>query len=187
MLPTKKQWQTWSLPSKLTAIGTYAGLLALLLTVMFFAWPWITGEASKPEARHSEIMRALKERNKSLKDTLWEKYPFGYVLFGSADGNIVSMPFYNGDLFVEAKWEQTQIEPDYATKTVKVTIAQPQWKQENGSHIHINIGRATSIFPLQTGTPMPFRFVYSAGQPQMLFEVLDNNQRSPIYVIGFRK
>ena len=37
--PTKKQWKSWSLPSKLTAIGTLAGILGLaltLLSMMFF-------------------------------------------------------------------------------------------------------------------------------------------------------
>jgi hypothetical protein len=98
------------------------------------------------------------------------------------------MPFYTGDLFVEAKWEQTKIEPDHANKTVKVTIAQPQWKQESGPVVHVNVREhATSTFPLKKGNPMPFPFVYVRGQPQMLFEVLDDNQRSPVYVIGFRK
>ena len=34
LLPTKRQWKNWSLPSKLTAIGAYAGILALVLTVV---------------------------------------------------------------------------------------------------------------------------------------------------------
>ncbi|ASJ70342.1 hypothetical protein [Granulosicoccus antarcticus] len=28
MIPTRKQWKSWSLPSKLTAIGTFVGLLS---------------------------------------------------------------------------------------------------------------------------------------------------------------
>lgn len=31
MFPTKKQWKDWSLPSKLTAIGAYVGIVALPL------------------------------------------------------------------------------------------------------------------------------------------------------------
>jgi hypothetical protein len=33
-IPSRKQWSTWSLPSKLTAIGTYIGLLSLGLYVI---------------------------------------------------------------------------------------------------------------------------------------------------------
>ncbi len=34
LIPTKKQWKSWSLPSKLTAIGTFAGLIGLVLTII---------------------------------------------------------------------------------------------------------------------------------------------------------
>src|SRR5439155_18241454 len=36
LLPTRAQWRQWSLPSKLTCIGAYAGVLSILL---FFLWP----------------------------------------------------------------------------------------------------------------------------------------------------
>ena len=36
MLPSKQQWKRWSLPSKLTAVGAYVGILALALSVLFF-------------------------------------------------------------------------------------------------------------------------------------------------------
>lgn len=34
IFPTLKQWRNWSLPSKLTAIGAYAGLVGLLITLV---------------------------------------------------------------------------------------------------------------------------------------------------------
>lgn len=36
MIPTKKQWSKWSLPSKLTAIGAYVGVLGLILAALTF-------------------------------------------------------------------------------------------------------------------------------------------------------
>ena len=39
-LPGKKQWASWSLPSKLTAIGTYVGVAGLLLSLFAFALLW---------------------------------------------------------------------------------------------------------------------------------------------------
>ena len=41
LIPTKKQWKAWSLPSKLTFVGTYVGLVALILTIIFFFWPFV--------------------------------------------------------------------------------------------------------------------------------------------------
>src|SRR5258706_10823341 len=147
MRPRKNQWKGWTLPSKWSVIGGYASIVGIPLAILLFVWPWLSGDANKPEARHLEVMRALANHNKSLKDELWEKYPFGYVLFGSSGGDIVSMPFYKGDLFVEAKWEQTRIEPDYSNKTVKVVIAQPQWKLESGPEVHIAVQKhASAVF-----------------------------------------
>jgi hypothetical protein len=39
ILPTRTQWQNWSLPSKLTCIGTYVGILSLLLFFVTLIWP----------------------------------------------------------------------------------------------------------------------------------------------------
>ena len=36
LLPTRTQWKRWSLPSKLTCVGAYAGVLSI---VLFFVWP----------------------------------------------------------------------------------------------------------------------------------------------------
>lgn len=58
MLPTKKQWKAWSLPSKLTAIGTCAGILGLVLAGIGLV-PWLlgtepqTGRPDTTSAAHS--------------------------------------------------------------------------------------------------------------------------------------
>ena len=36
LFPTKRQWQKWSLPARLTAIGAYAGILGIILSTVFF-------------------------------------------------------------------------------------------------------------------------------------------------------
>jgi hypothetical protein len=37
LLPSRNQWRNWSLPSKLTALGAYIGIMGILLTVAIFA------------------------------------------------------------------------------------------------------------------------------------------------------
>lgn len=37
IFPSRSQWGSWSLPSKLTAIGAYVGILSIVLTVAMFA------------------------------------------------------------------------------------------------------------------------------------------------------
>lgn len=34
IIPNKSKWKKWSLPSRLTAIGTYVGILGLILTLL---------------------------------------------------------------------------------------------------------------------------------------------------------
>ena len=38
LLPTKEQWTNWSLPSKLTAIGTYIGVFSIIFAIV----TWLT-------------------------------------------------------------------------------------------------------------------------------------------------
>ena len=39
LLPTKTQWRNWSLPNKLTCIGTYSGIIFGIIGVVFYLWP----------------------------------------------------------------------------------------------------------------------------------------------------
>jgi hypothetical protein len=44
--PSRKQWRGWSLPSRLTAVGTYVGIAAILFAVVEAAtggWPFSLG------------------------------------------------------------------------------------------------------------------------------------------------
>lgn len=49
LVPTKAQWRKWSLPSKLTCLGVYSGVLlgvcSILLTIMLYIWPPSSGES----------------------------------------------------------------------------------------------------------------------------------------------
>ncbi|GEM_PF-6213551 len=75
MIPTKEQWQKWSLPSKLTAIGAYVGILGLFLTVIFFFVPYVSHTDSSKieedltvaelESRIDSILTRLKSTEQS--------------------------------------------------------------------------------------------------------------------------
>jgi len=142
----------------------------------------------RAESRHVQVLQALGIRAANFVDSLRAKFPYGYVLFGAVPGgDTVYLPFYKGELFVSADWASTKFEPDYANKTIRVKVSQPQWKQDIGATLRINVGTAVSTFPLKKGESMPFQLVRSEGQPMMYFEILDDDQRNPVYVIGFKK
>ena len=48
---------------------------------------------SRQDSSTEKILLALREKNRSLSDSLWDKYPFGYVLFGGERGDFAALPF----------------------------------------------------------------------------------------------
>ena len=75
--PSKRQWCSWTLPSKLTAIGVLVGLLAI---VLFFV-----DYLSRPNL--ADIVRTIGEENRT---ELRKKYPTAHMVFGVfQDGFVV--------------------------------------------------------------------------------------------------
>ena len=133
------------------------------------------------------ILAELRERNKSLKDQLWERYPYGYVLLGGNQGDVVSLPVYRGDLQVSADWGKAKIEIDRERKILAFLLPQPQWKSDSGPTVRINFGQFRWTGNYVVGTPIPINLVWVGNQPNMYFEVIDESPVSPVYVIGFKK
>jgi hypothetical protein len=143
---------------------------------------------SHQTASTDKIVAALTERNKSLREKLWERYPFGYVLIGGEGGDIVALPFYKGDLQVEADWGKTNITLDRSQHIAHVEIPQPTWKQDSGPTLRVIVTEAavwTGHYKI--GDPIPVGLVVVANQPKMFFEVIDDDERTPICVVGFKK
>ncbi len=66
MFPSRKQWSSWSLPSKLTAIGTYVGVSGVVLSIVFFLFSnstnkWDNPPSTKKESRQSPSVLAGKK------------------------------------------------------------------------------------------------------------------------------
>jgi hypothetical protein len=71
--PSKKQWGSWTLPSKLTVIGVLVGLLGILLAIVLFAINYFSGP------NLTDIVRAVGEEYEAELNT---KYPTAYTVFG---------------------------------------------------------------------------------------------------------
>ena len=75
LIPTKKQWKIWSLPSKLTCVGAYLGALSLFISIAFYFYPIIFSLKNGTEKRVS-IISILNRRDKiSLLGLLYDKTP----------------------------------------------------------------------------------------------------------------
>lgn len=137
------------------------------------------------------LLARLKREERTGHDELGKRYPFGYVLFGGQGGNMVHLPFYRGEMFVEADWAKTQLFLDTREKKFRLCI--PSWTMKTASGekppLILNV-------PLGTWAPADLRYtvgqsylvplVVINGQPNIYFEIIDDNPKAPIYVLGFK-
>ncbi len=71
--PSKKQWKSWTLPNKLTAIGVFVGIAAILLTIFLFALTYLL------QPNLDDIVRRMAaEHNTELS----ERYSTAHTVFG---------------------------------------------------------------------------------------------------------
>jgi hypothetical protein len=75
LIPSRRQWSGWSLPSKLTAIGAYVGVLAVFLGILFFLPPffWPTKPAEK---RTDELISLFEYRANRIRNELKPYYEY---------------------------------------------------------------------------------------------------------------
>ena len=173
-------------------------LIAGLLTALAALIGWFGYRASQREAKSAtneiistqtssteKILSELRARNKSLQDDLWRRYPDGYVLFGGGkDKNVVSLPFYSGDLQISADWNRTTLELDKSRHFAVITIPEVSLKARSVS-AYGNLFKYEGVYAV--GTAIPLRFIHVTGSPDMFFEVIDDNEASLVWVIGFKK
>ena len=139
------------------------------------------------DSMRADLLDAIKNAPQSLKDKLWLKYPSGYVLFAGEDAETICKPVYRGDLTAEADWETATVHLNRAEKKFVVYLPNPKWKQSSTHQIDVNL---TGVWPrsgkYEIGTSTSIELVVVAGQPQMYFEVIDDDAQRPLSVVGFK-
>ena len=78
--PSKKQWNDWTLPSKLTAIGALIGFAGIILTVLLFAINLFLSP---------NVEQIVKKVADEYKAELDRRYPIAYTVFGVRKTGIV--------------------------------------------------------------------------------------------------
>ncbi|MEM5297269.1 hypothetical protein VSR82_23425 [Burkholderia sp. JPY481] len=111
LIPTKEQWDKWSLPSKLTFVGTFVGVLSLLLAVLFFLWPLIF-TSDPTEKRLDGALLAAIEDAKSIRNQLSSLKQIGEL---KLEGNDIAVPSSkDGPVIVESSaMKQLMDDGDY--------------------------------------------------------------------------
>jgi hypothetical protein len=167
--PSKKQWNDWKLPSKLTAIGALVGVVALILAVLLFVLNLIfTPNVEK-------IVRRVADECKA---ELIKKYPTAYTVFGvSQDGFIVPKGLVppNSDI----KWNTAKI-IELSEHTIKVFVPHMTINTETNKGLRIN-GQEV-VLPKKVGAKCS---MISLPALRIQVEIIGIYEQMVIAVIGF--
>lgn len=140
-IPTKTQFEKWSLPSQIGYIAFVITILAFLLAIIFFiiqlkfgASKKLQEEAQKDrDIKHQELKKLLLSIDSTKHGELLQTYPQGYILFGIDHENIV-IPYasrlksdyklnWDGARVLQITAEEVEVQlPDIYTKDGKEAV-----------------------------------------------------------------
>jgi hypothetical protein len=96
MIPTKQQWGNWSLPSKLTAVGTFLGVIGVVLSVLFFLLSMDDNAGNTSEVK--AVLNSAIYENQTILSQLQSIKIMHKASKGTPDANITSMGRFHYDL-----------------------------------------------------------------------------------------
>jgi hypothetical protein len=120
---------------------------------------------------------------------LEELLPFGNAIFYySENKRFTYQVFKNGLVDWQIDWDNVKIEPDFVAGTVKWTIPAPI--SIVGTNINIQMkgnSAAVGVIPFKRDKIFSAGLLYdSPNKPTLWIGTLSDDQRSPVFVIGFR-
>jgi hypothetical protein len=132
---------------------------------------------------HTDYIEGTEYTQKRLEDI----FPFGYAVFFFGQNRILrNEVFKNGLLDWKLDVDQVAIAPDFFTGQVTWTIPNVNTTPDGpGPKIIINGGTVSASVPLKKGCIRRTGF-YLANKPVMHVMTLGDNQRTPVFVVGFR-
>jgi hypothetical protein len=119
-----------------------------------------------------------------------EIFPFGYaVIYFSGEQRFRYETFRTGLIEWTLDWNNVKIEPDFSAATVHWTIPTVLIKGTNvhhGSTADLNVGAIETESVFKAGAMNRVGIVDFKDDPVIYVGTLSDNQRSPVFVIGFR-
>jgi hypothetical protein len=111
-------------------------------------------------------------------------FPFGYaVIYLNSEGEKETHEFHNNLLNWKIDWDQVKIEPHFGSGMVTFTI--PDMFANGGTGNHVEGTTDVFTMPMKRGLVKPAGIGFG-GDPAPYVAILSDNQRSPIFAIGFR-
>ena len=167
MIPSKSQWKRWSLPSKLTAIGTFVGILGVALSILFYVFPNIrVGETRFPSLPDGSGWILVGDYDDSL--DVYVRGPL-YKVIASSYPEPSQFP-RKGEI-IRLKTERNVVIADYKDSGTK-KLFQPPWQKnilgdKDYTGIKLYAGSIVEVRDVSMGhfSGMPFVVWVRIGQP----------------------
>jgi hypothetical protein len=115
-------------------------------------------------------------------------FPFGYAVFYLNDkGQIDTHEFRNNLANWKIDWSSVKIEPNFSSVIVRFTMPEVDANPGTGSNLKIQVNNGLFIVDLQLkkGAIRPIGLMLG-GNPVPYVAVLSDNERKPVFAIGFR-
>lgn len=117
---------------------------------------------------------------------LSKRFPFGYAVFFFGQNRILSDEVVTNGLM---EWtldeKHVSIEPDVQNRVVQWNIPQNNITSLS-PHVHIQGGSISMTSPFKTGLFVRSRVLFVPNKPLLYIGTLSDDQRFPVFVIGFR-
>jgi hypothetical protein len=138
------------------------------------------------------LVESAKSTEKRIEGTdvsheqLTDLFPFGYaVIYITENKRIRYEVFKNGLMDWKLDWDRLKVEPDIVSGNVTWTVCDLEGTSPDSS-LAIHVGKMTVVRPLQkNGQIYPMAIIFER-KPVPYVMTLSDNQRTPIFAIGFR-
>ena len=199
LIPSKAQWQKWTLPSKVGYLAFIIGLLSIVLwgigvmiQLQFGATKKsqekiirgqleIKGDESLLLEGQKEIktilLHQMKRINEERHRELIAKYPLGYVLFG-IDHKEIIIPYKSQiENQFDINWNPAQVK-EVTSEIVRLTLPDIYWARQNATIRNYTFG-----FSRKVGFPKSALLM--AGI-EVITEILSDDKKGIVILIGFK-
>ena len=197
LIPTKKQFSGWTLPSKITYLGFILAIIAIILTLILYC---LSSKYGATKSGQKEIKDAIVKTSENEKeainiiaiemqklrtkfgdkidrDKLISKYNLGYVIFKLNYKESVSP--YDTYLTDQYNLDCSVIKLQFITKTA-IELRLPDLYDKNGKAIITN---ATTGGPFKIGNLGG----YMVDNISVWGEILEIKESGVVFLVGFEK
>lgn len=170
-------------------------LIAVVVTVIAATMLGVVWLSSNPATSHENSSNpiVLLSQPDYIAGTSVERkdiehlFPFGYAVLYPTDNKRYRYEVFNTGLAEWGiNWTNTKIVPDVAKGTVEWEIAPEFLTVPPRGRVEFAHMLFHQVSPLKTGIGAPLLLNAGANQPRLYFLTLNDDQRSPVFAIGFR-